>query len=43
VPRGLVMGLLFVLVFLIGIALGQALHDNPKPGITNTIVRTFRP
>jgi hypothetical protein len=35
--------LLFVLVFLLGVALGQALHDNPKPGLTNTIVRTFRP
>jgi hypothetical protein len=35
--------LLFILVFLLGIAVGQALHDNPKPGGTQTIVRTFTP
>jgi hypothetical protein len=43
VPSGLVLSVLFVLVFLLGVALGEALHDNPKPGLTNTIVRTFRP
>jgi hypothetical protein len=26
-----------------GIALGQALHDNPKPGPPQTRVRTLRP
>src|SRR5439155_8743823 len=26
-----------------GIALGQALHDNPKPGPMQTLVRTLRP
>ena len=31
------------LVFVVGIALGQALHDNPKPGGTQTLVRTLRP
>jgi hypothetical protein len=35
--------LLFLLVFLVGIALGQALHDNPKPGGTQTIIETFTP
>jgi hypothetical protein len=30
-----------LLVFLLGIALGQALHDNPKPGSTITIHRTL--
>jgi hypothetical protein len=35
--------LLFVLVFVLGIALGQALHDNPTPGGTQTIIRTFTP
>ena len=30
-------------VFAVGIALGQALHDNPKPGGTQTLVRTLRP
>jgi hypothetical protein len=30
-----------LLVFLLGIALGQALHDNPKPGSTITLERTL--
>jgi hypothetical protein len=33
---------LALLVFLLGIALGQALHDNPKPGSTSTLERTLR-
>ena len=41
-PWWLVTLLLFVLVFLVGIALGEALHDNPKPGGTQTIVSTLR-
>ena len=32
-----------VVVFAIGIALGQALHDNPQPGGTQTLVRTLQP
>lgn len=43
VPSWVVTLLLFVLVFLVGIALGQALHDNPTPGGTQTIVETFTP
>ena len=43
VPSWVVTLLLFILVFLVGIALGQALHDNPKPGGTQTIVETFTP
>jgi hypothetical protein len=31
-----------LLVFLLGVALGQALHDNPKPGNTVTLERTLR-
>jgi hypothetical protein len=31
---------LVLLVFGAGIALGQALHDNPKPGGTVTLERT---
>ncbi len=42
-PTWLVVGLLFILVFLLGIALGEALHDNPRPGGTQTIVRTLEP
>ena len=30
-------------VFIVGIALGEALHDNPKPGGTQKLVRTLRP
>ena len=41
-PGWVVTLLLFVLVFLLGIALGEALHDNPKPGGTQTIVQTIQ-
>ena len=37
----LVAGLL--LVFAIGIAVGEATHDNPQPGGTQTLVRTLKP
>jgi len=30
-----------LLLFLLGVALGQALHDNPKPGSTVTFERTL--
>jgi hypothetical protein len=30
-------------VFAIGVAIGQALHDNPKPGPARTSVRTLKP
>lgn len=43
VPSWIVTLVLFILVFCLGIALGQALHDNPKPGGTQTIVQTFKP
>ena len=26
-----------------GVAVGEALHDNPRPGETRTIVRNLRP
>ena len=32
-----------VLVFAVGIAVGEAVHDNPKPGGTQTLVRTLKP
>jgi hypothetical protein len=32
-----------VAAFGIGVAVGQALHDNPKPGGTVTYVRTLPP
>ena len=34
---------LLMLVFLLGIALGQALHDNPRPEENRTFLRTFQP
>jgi len=30
-----------LVVFAAGVALGQALHDNPKPGETTTLERTL--
>ncbi len=30
-------------VFAGGIALGEAIHDNPAPGPTQTLVRTLQP
>ena len=32
---------LLVVVFAVGIALGEALHDNPEPGVVNTTQRTL--
>jgi hypothetical protein len=32
-----------VVVFGAGLALGQALNDNPSPGTTQTLVRTLKP
>jgi hypothetical protein len=31
------------LVFVVGVAVGEALHDNPKPGGTQSLVRTLQP
>ena len=42
--RRLVAGVvLLIVVFLLGIAFGKALNDNPKPGESTTFVRTFFP
>jgi hypothetical protein len=41
--RWLVVLVLLVCVFGVGVALGEALHDNPKPGGTTTTQRTLRP
>jgi hypothetical protein len=32
---------LALLLFLLGVGLGQALHDNPKPGSTITLEQTL--
>jgi hypothetical protein len=39
--RRVVWALAIVLVFAVGIALGEALNDNPQPGKTTTQSRTF--
>jgi len=43
VIRWLVALLVVAAVFAVGVALGEALHDNPKPGITVTSVSTVHP
>lgn len=35
--------IVLVVVFAAGLALGQALDDNPSPGSTQTLVRTLKP
>jgi hypothetical protein len=30
-------------VFAVGVAVGEALHDNPRPGGGQTLVRTLKP
>ena len=32
-----------LVLFAVGVALGEALHDNPKPGITVTTTKTLIP
>ncbi len=34
---------LAVILFVLGFALGEAVHDNPAPGHSRTFVRTFAP
>ncbi len=41
--RWLVLGAALLLVFLVGIAFGQALDDAPEPGGVTTSVRTLTP
>ena len=42
-PRILLLVLALAAVFVAGIGLGEALHDNPNAGGTQTVVRTLRP
>jgi hypothetical protein len=41
VARWVWVALVVLVVFGLGVALGQALHDNPKPGGTVTLERTL--
>jgi hypothetical protein len=34
---------LVAVVFAVGVAVGEALHDNPQPGGGQTLVRTLTP
>jgi hypothetical protein len=43
VRRMLVATAAAVVIFVVGVAVGEALHDNPRPGGTQTLVRTLRP
>ena len=43
VVRLLALALGGVVVFGIGVAVGESLHDNPTPGGTRTYVRTLHP
>jgi hypothetical protein len=42
-PRRAVVAALALLIFAVGIALGQALNDGPPPPTTDTYVRTLEP
>jgi hypothetical protein len=43
VKRLLIAAVLAAAVFAVGIAVGESLHDNPRPGGTQTLVRTLKP
>jgi hypothetical protein len=40
-PIAVIVGL--VMVGAVGVAIGEALHDNPQPGGTQSYVRTLKP
>jgi hypothetical protein len=42
-PRRLAAAVAAVLLFAVGIALGEALKDNPKPNLTVTTTKTIVP
>jgi hypothetical protein len=41
--RATFLAIAFVFVFLAGVGLGEALHDNPDEAGTQTVVRTLNP
>jgi hypothetical protein len=43
VIRRLLAAVFVLVVFAVGVAVGEAVHDNPKPGVTVTTIRTIRP
>ncbi len=42
-PRLIAAAAVVLAVFALGIALGEALHDNPHPGIQVTSTKTIHP
>ena len=42
-PRVLLAVVALAAAFVVGVALGEALHDNPQPGGTQTLIRTLHP
>jgi hypothetical protein len=43
VKRWILLVIAALVVFAVGIGLGQALNDNPQPGGTQTLIRTLEP
>jgi hypothetical protein len=43
VPAWALIGAGLAVAFVIGIAVGESLHDNSNPGGTQTLVRTLQP
>ena len=43
VPSWALVGAGLLVSFVVGIAVGESLHDNPAPGGTQTLVRTLQP
>ena len=41
--RWILLAIAALLVFAVGIGLGEALNDNPQPGGTQTLIRTLEP
>ncbi len=41
--KSIVVAVGVVVAFALGVALGQALHDNPRPGGVQTTLRTLPP
>lgn len=41
--RRILLGAVVLIVFALGVGLGQALNDNPSPGGQQTLIRTLRP
>jgi hypothetical protein len=43
VIRRILVAVAVLVVFALGVGLGEALNDTPQPGGTQTLVRTLRP